>query len=120
MLQIIDKYGCDSFRYYVLSSVTYGADLNFAEAALVSMHNSELADVLGNLIHRGINLCIKYCDGVIPDVPHDEKFPLPFDIEVLDSAIRDDMTSCSLNLAILKTMDAVRATNRYAFVLVSS
>lgn len=97
--------------------MTYGADLNFSEAALISMHNSELADVLGNLIHRGVNLCIKYCDGVIPDVPHDDKFPLPFDIEALDTAIREDMKFCSLNLALLKAMEAVRATNRSVTVL---
>ena len=79
----------------------------------MSMHNSELADTLGNLIHRGINLCVKWCDGgVIPDVPHDPVFPLPFDICALDASIRADVQNCSLNTAAFKAMEAVRATNR--------
>ena len=50
--QVLDKYPLDSIRYYLCASVTYGADLSFSEASLITMHNSELADILGNLVHR--------------------------------------------------------------------
>jgi tRNA synthetases class I (M) len=50
--KILDKYPLDSIRYYLCASVTYGADLSFSEASLITMHNSELADILGNLVHR--------------------------------------------------------------------
>ena len=111
-LQVISKYGCDSLRYYFLTSTPYGADLNFSEAALMTMHNSELADTLGNLIHRGINLCVKFCNSQIPDVQHDPAFALPFDLAALNAAVREDLNSCSLNLAVFRAMEAVRATNR--------
>ena len=47
---IISKYPVDSIRYYCISSITYGADLNYSEANLVTMHNTELADVLGKCV----------------------------------------------------------------------
>ena len=54
---ITAKYSVDSIRYYMCSSATYGADLNFSEEVLTTNHNSELADTLGNLVHRSLNLC---------------------------------------------------------------
>jgi methionyl-tRNA synthetase len=80
---------------------------------MVSMHNSELADTLGNLVHRGVNLCIKYCEGKIPDVQHDPQFGLPFDLAALEAGVRADLESCAMNSAIFKAMEAVRATNRF-------
>jgi len=86
--------------------------VNFSEDSMISMHNSELADVLGNLIHRVLNLTQKYCGGMVPDVTHDNSFALPFDLLILKNSIRTDINECSLNLALFKAMDAVRATNR--------
>ena len=77
------------------------------------MHNSELADTLGNLVHRGLNLCIKYCDGKTPDVTHDLQYGVPFDVAVLIKEISNDAKIYSLSSAIFRTMEAVRATNRY-------
>lgn len=103
----------DTVRYYSVMATTYGADLNFSESSLMLMHNSELADTLGNLVHRGINLCLKFCDGQIPDTEHDPAFPLPFDLEQLDKDIRKDMSHSAIHSATFKAMEAVRATNRY-------
>ena len=111
-LQILDKFPVDSIRYYFCASVTYGADLNFCEASLIAMHNSELADILGNLVHRVFNLCIKYCNGVIPDTQHDDALPLPFSIEALIRDVSSDVNGCAINLALFKAMEAARATNR--------
>ena len=102
----------DSIRYYLCASTTYGADLNFSEDSLVTMHNSELADVLGNLVHRVLNLTQKYCAGAVPDVPHDAAFGLPFDLAQLKRGVQADMKDCALQLALFKAMEAVRATNR--------
>ena len=112
---MLDKFPLDSVRYYVCMATTYGMDLSFSESALVTMHNSELADILGNLVHRGLNLCLKFCDGVIPDVAHDEGFPLPFDVAALrDEVIKDvDNNKNAIHSALFRAMDAVRATNRY-------
>ena len=76
------------------------------------MHNSELADILGNLVHRILNLCAKYCNGVVPDSLHDLEFGPPFDLKEMKLAVGQDISLCSINCAVFKAMDAARATNR--------
>lgn len=44
--EVLDAYPVDSVRYYFCSSSTYGADISYSETALITMHNSELADIL--------------------------------------------------------------------------
>ena len=75
------------------------------------MHNSELADILGNLVNRVVNLIQKYCGGVVPDTQHDPEFSLPFDLKVLKEEVAVDMKACSINGALFKAMEAARATN---------
>jgi methionyl-tRNA synthetase len=110
---VLEKYSADSLRYYTAASITYGSDLNFSDDALTAMHNSELADVLGNLVHRVFNLAQKYCGGVVPDTVHDTEFALPFDLKSLKENIAEDMKNCAINLAVFKAMDAARATNKF-------
>jgi methionyl-tRNA synthetase len=111
--EIMSKYPLDSVRYYMLSAATYGSDLNFSEPGLITMHNSELADVLGNLVHRVLNLTHKYCGGVIPDTQHDSAFALPFDFKALMEEMPDIAKDCQLNVLAFKGMEAVRATNKF-------
>ena len=97
------------------ASTTYGTDLNFSETSLISMHNAELADTLGNLVHRGLNLCQKFCDGKIPDVEHDSAFELPFSLDSLRDGLAEEMKMCNISIALFRTMEAVRGTNKYEF-----
>lgn len=110
---VLEKFSADSLRYYTAASITYGADLNFSDDGLTAMHNSELADILGNLVHRVLNLAQKYCNGVVPDVPHDPDYPLPFDLQALQEGIAEDLKHCAINLAVFKAMEAARATNKF-------
>lgn len=94
-------------------TATYGSDVAFSEEALTTMHNSELADILGNLVNRVLTLSGKYCDGVVPDCRHDPSFPPPFDLTALIEAAANDIGSCSINIATFRTMEVVRATNKF-------
>lgn len=64
--EIIDRYGVDQFRYFLLREVPFGLDGDFSTTALVGRINGELANDLGNLLSRSIAMTIKYFDGVIP------------------------------------------------------
>ncbi len=66
---MMDKYPVDTFRWYLCKEAPYGGELSFSEESLMVMHNADLCDTLGNLVHRATNLCHKYCGGVVPDVP---------------------------------------------------
>ena len=64
--EIIDRYGVDQFRYFLLREVPFGLDGDFSTTALVGRINGELANDLGNLLSRTIAMTIKYFDGVVP------------------------------------------------------
>ena len=87
---MLDKYHVDAFRWYICTGAPFGADLAFSVDCLESLHNADLCDTLGNLIHRATNLCAKYCDGVVPDVPSPAALPLDFHSIKVDFIARMD------------------------------
>jgi methionyl-tRNA synthetase len=89
-----------------------GADLNFSEEGLITMHNNELADVLGNLVNRVLSLCQNYSSGSIPDSQHDTEFGIPFDLNELKSEVQRDLETAAINLCVFKGMNAARSTNQ--------
>ncbi|MEM3091238.1 MAG: class I tRNA ligase family protein [Candidatus Pacearchaeota archaeon] len=57
---LVEKYGADSIRYYILRNFVFGEDGDFSEKILIERHNNELADKLGNLVNRVAVLVEKY------------------------------------------------------------
>jgi len=64
---IIDKYGVDAFRYYLLSAVPFGYDGSFSERLFIERYNNDLANDMGNLLNRTLTMLDKYFDGVVPE-----------------------------------------------------
>jgi len=64
---LIDRYGLDALRYYLLREVPFGADGVFTPEGFVERVNFDLANDLGNLLNRTVAMIQKYFDGVIPD-----------------------------------------------------
>lgn len=58
---LADKYGVDALRYYLMSDIATGKDADFSEERLVTRYNSELANSLGNLLNRTLNMAQRYC-----------------------------------------------------------
>ena len=63
---MIDQFGTDAFRYFLLREVPFGQDGDFSQGAMVARINSDLANGLGNLLSRTLTMIERYCDGTIP------------------------------------------------------
>src|SRR5690606_23764154 len=64
---LINKYGLDALRYYLLREVPFGADGEFTPEQFVKRINFDLANDLGNLLNRTVAMITQYFDGVIPE-----------------------------------------------------
>ena len=105
----LTRYSSDTFRYYLMRNAVYGSDVPFSESNLVYVHNSDLADVMGNLVHRATNLCNKNCGGAVPDcVP--EKV---FDVNLLRVQSEQAMKNLEVQRCCELAINAMKDTNKY-------
>src|SRR5258708_28242353 len=62
---LADKYGAEALRYYLMSDIATGKDSDFSEERLVGRFNSDLANSVGNLVNRTLNMAAKYRNGKV-------------------------------------------------------
>jgi methionyl-tRNA synthetase len=65
---LADKYGPEALRYYLISAIVTGNDADFREGFLVAEHNHALANTLGNLANRTLNMIHRFRDGAIKSI----------------------------------------------------
>ena len=73
---LINRYGADAVRYYFLKEIEFGKDGDFNETRFINTLNADLANDLGNLLNRTLNMARKYCNACVPsctseDIPAD-------------------------------------------------
>jgi len=114
-MDLIDDYGVDPVRYYLMREMVLGQDANFTLKSFVNRYNSDLANDFGNLLSRISTLINKNYDGYIPEVSSlgdKEKRLKSISIELVKK-FDNNMSRMSINEAIEETLQFVRSINRY-------
>ena len=114
-MDLIDDYGVDPVRYYLMREMVLGQDANFTLKSFVNRYNSDLANDFGNLLSRISTLINKNYDGYIPKVSSlgdEEKRLKSISIELVKK-FDNNMLRMSINEAIEETLQFVRNINRY-------
>ena len=114
-LELIDTYGLDQVRYFLMREVPFGNDGDFSRGAMIGRINNDLANDLGNLAQRVLSFVARHAGGRIPDPgvlqPGDQA--LISAAEQLLDTVRADYEAQAFNRALEHVWEVVGAANRY-------
>ena len=112
---LVEWFGVDAIRYYVLHEIPYANDGSLTYELLIDRINSDLANILGNLVNRTITMANKYFDGTVKYLNRIE--PLDKDlinsINLLDEKVEDKMSRLEIGSALDEIFDVLRKSNKY-------
>ncbi len=110
-----EKYGFEVFRYFLLRDMAFGLDSNFSEELLVGRNNADLANNLGNLVSRSLNMTKRFANGRVPE-PTESEGPESEVIAVAERAVAEvdvQMRAMRPQRALEAIFALVDASNRY-------
>lgn len=114
-LAMREKYGFEAFRYFLLRDMSYGLDANFTEELLVTRVNADLANNLGNLVSRTLNMTARYAEGRVPEPeePGDPERQVAAAVREAADAVDTAVRGLEAHRALDAVFRAVDAANRY-------
>ena len=112
---VVDAFGVDAARYYLLSEMPYGSDGSITYESLIERFNTDLANTLGNLVNRTIAMAQKYFGGVIQ--PADAAEPVDADLRATALKTVEEVDRLMNQYRMADTLDAIislaRRSNKY-------
>ena len=115
-LRLVDEFGCDQTRYFLLREVPFGRDGDFVRSSFIQRINSDLANDIGNLSQRTLSFVFKNLEGILPAVPkalqhEDEQLLLAAD--GLLETVRTSYDQQAFHDGLKQIWEVVAAANRY-------
>lgn len=112
---LIEEFGADAIRYFLLREINLGQDGNFSRDALIQRINSDLANDLGNLLHRTLNMVGKFQQGVVlaPEGCSEIDASLIEDAMTTVKTFADDMNNMKISHAIKAVWAFISRANKY-------
>ena len=114
-MDLIDDYGVDPVRYYLMREMVAGQDANFTFESFMQRYNSDLANDFGNLLSRVTTLIHKNYSGEIPDPGElsEQELSIKSKSEDLNSLVKKLIEDMRINEAIEEIMQFIRNVNKY-------
>ena len=115
-LSLIDRYGTDAFRYFVMREMTVGQDAEFSLERFESRYRADLGNDLGNLLSRLLHMVHSYEDGKVPTAEVNESLEqcLQSQWEKSRDSMLEHFREFRFNLGIEETFSFIRSINKYA------
>ena len=112
---LIDDYGVDPVRYYLMREMVLGHDANFTLESFIKRYNSDLANDFGNLLSRITTLVKKNFAGILPEPGEltQPELDIRSSAEDLVELVNDKIRSMNINDAIEEIFQFIRSVNRY-------
>ena len=112
---LTNKYGVDAIRFYMIHEMPFASDGVYTEELLIEAINSNLANVLGNLVNRTIGMANKYFNGVVTNTNMTEDIDNELIQEVLDlnKKIDENINKFRIADSLENIMDVYRRCNKY-------
>ena len=111
--ELVGQYGADAVRYYFIKEIELGRDGDFSEPRFKDVINADLANDLGNLLNRTLNMLKKYREYSIPVVEIPADHPLRAQAEALPAAVSNAYDRLALNQACQQILSLVQASNKF-------
>lgn len=114
-VKLIDRYGIDALKYFLLREYTFGHDGNYSTEALIKRINSDLANDLGNLVSRTVSMIEKYNSGIVPDAKLEDEYDKSLKEVALAAAdrVEAEMDKFAFHSALEEIWILVRRANKY-------
>ena len=114
-VKLIDRYGIDALKYFLLREYTFGHDGNYSTEALIKRINSDLANDLGNLVSRTVSMIEKYNAGIVPDAKLEDDYDKSLKAVALAAAdkVEAEMDKFAFHSALEEIWILVRRANKY-------
>ncbi len=114
-LDLVEQYGIDAVRYYLMKEMVLGQDANFTPDSFIKCYNSDLANDFGNLLNRVSGLLGKNHGGIVPEcgalTPAEEE--IKANANALSKVVHDRIAAYKVQEAVSAVIEFVRTLNKY-------